>query len=112
MKSHFDKIILFIFFLNRIKFSNSQGYISMLNGESHNGKNYYYATLYIGEEKKPHNFLLDTTSSLISYQCKFHSSITSPNFEITKEKDIINCQNGTCPNYPYSFCSNNQCHYE
>ena len=112
MKSHFDKIILFIFFLNRIKFSNSQGYISILNGDSHNGKNYYYVTLYIGVEKKPHNFLLDTSSSLISYQCKFHSSITSPNFEITKEKDIINCQNGTCPNYPYSFCSNNQCHYE
>jgi hypothetical protein len=68
--------------------------------------------LYIGEEKKPHNFLLDTSSSLISYQCKFYSDITSPNFEITNERDIINCQNGTCPNYPYSFCSNNQCHYK
>jgi len=112
MKFQFDKIILFIIFLDRIKFSNSQGYISIINGDSHNGKNYYYVTLYIGVEKKPHNFLLDTSSSLISYQCKFYSSITSPNFEITKEKDIINCQNGTCQNYPYSFCSNNQCHYQ
>jgi len=112
MKFQFDKIILFIIFLNRIKFSNSQGYISILNGDSHNGKNYYYATLYIGVEKKPHNFLLDTSSSLILYQCKFYTDITSPNFGITKEKDIINCQNDTCSNYPYSFCSNNQCHYE
>ena len=112
MKFQFETIILFIFFLNRINQSNSQDYISLLSGDSHNGKNYYYATLYIGEEKKGHNFLLDTSSSLISYQCKFSSSIDSPNFEITKEKDIINCQNDTCPNYPYSFCSNNQCNYE
>lgn len=108
----FVKNILFIFLLSRINLSNSQGFISLLNGDSHNGENHYYITLYIGEEKKPLNFLLDTSSSLISYQSTIYSSLSSPNFKKTEEKDVINCQNDTCPNYPYSFCSNNQCYYE
>ena len=44
------------------------------------------------KKKKPHNNLLDTSIPLISYQCKFYSSIINPDFDKTKEKDIINDQ--------------------
>ena len=106
------KIILFLILIIQ---TNSQSFISIINGDSNDGKNNYYTTLYLGESKKPQNFLLDTLGSIISSPCHLYSSSTSylnMMNEVTKEKDIINCQNDTCSNFSYSSCINEQCNFE
>lgn len=108
--------ILFLIFLIQIIISNCQDFITKINGNSNNGKNNYYITLYLDEQKKPQTFLLDTIGSLITSQCIFYSSQEKnhdPFMEITKEKDIINCPNNiTCSDYPLSSCNNNRCEFE
>ena len=107
-------MIFLLFIINIIK-SNTEGFTSILNGNSNGGKSNYYLTLYIGKSKKSKTFLIDTTGSLISSSCNLYSSFIdkSHNFyEIEQEKDIINCNNNTCDNHPYSSCINKQCYFE
>ena len=98
--------------------SNSQDLTFEIIGDSNNGKNNYYITLYTGENKKPQNFLLDTTGSLLALQCNLYSSNEkniNPNYlkDIINENDIINCKNNVqCINYPFSSCNNNKCQFE
>lgn len=105
-------------FLIFVILSNSKDLVVEINGDSNNGKNNYYITLYIGEHKKPQNFLLDTTGSLFASQCTLYSSneknINPNNInDIIKEKDIINCiNNEKCLIYPFASCNNNQCQFE
>ena len=104
--------LIFIFFIN------SQDLTIEITGDSNNGKNNYYITLYTGEHKKPQNFLLDITGSLMASQCNLYSSNEkniNPNYinDIIKEKDIINCKNNEkCKIYPFSSCNNSQCQFE
>lgn len=118
MFNYFFKINLFLFLIFFIQFiiSNCEDFITKINGNSNNGKNNYYITLYLDEQKKPQSFLLDTLGSLISSQCIFYSSQEQnpePFMEMTKEKDIINCKNNImCSNYPFSSCNKSKCEFE
>ena len=105
-------IFLLIMLLIQFNKLNTQGITSIISGNSNNGINTYYITLYFGEHKNAKTFLIDTTSSLISYKCNLDSSTNL--YETIKEKDIINCQNNsiTCNNYPYSSCADNKCQFE
>ena len=103
--------LFLLFFIHSIK---SQDYIFKITGDSNNGKNSYYITLYLGELKKPQSFLLSTTTSLISTKCIFQLSQetnAAPNriYEVIKEKDLINCNNNKkiCLDYPFSSCNKN-----
>ena len=108
---------LYIFLIHFI-LSNSQDLTFEITGDSNNGKNNYYITLYIGEHKKPQTFLLDTIGSLFTSQCNIYSSNEkdmNSNYlnNIIKEKDILNCENNKkCINYPFSSCNNNKCEFE
>ena len=93
---------LILIFIIQIIQLNTQGFTSIITGNSNNGKNTYYITLYIGQLKIPKTFLIDTTGSLVSYKCNLNS-----------EEYIINCKNNyICNNYPYSSCKDNKYKFE
>ena len=108
MNIYSHKIRFYLFLIFFIHIIYSQDLFFKITGDSNNGKNNYYITLYIGEQKKSQTFLLSTTTSLISSQCNLNSSKNSL-YETIKEKDIINCSknNTICLNYPFSSCKNN-----
>ena len=104
---NFFKNYFFLLIMLLIQFIklNTQGITSIINGNSNNGINTYYITLYFGEQKNSKTFLMDTSGSLTSYKCNLDSS--------NNEKDIIKCQNNSaCNNYPYSSCVDNKCQFE
>ena len=112
LKKNFMILLLYLININK---TNSEGFTSVLSGNSNGGKNNYYITLYIGQPKKSQTLLIDTTGSITSSPCNLHPSynINSNDFYIIREEhDIINCQNNTCQNYPYSSCINKQCNFE
>ena len=76
---------------------------------------YYYITLYYGEEKSPQDFIIDTTSSLISSPCDLCENCgyhTNEWYNITnKENQLLNCDNIKCGELSGN-CENNQCSYK
>ena len=76
---------------------------------------YYYTTLYYGEEKAPQDFIIDTTSSLISSPCNLCKDCgyhTNEWFNITnQENQLLNCDNNICGELSGN-CENNQCTYK
>ena len=75
---------------------------------------YYYTTLYYGEEKVPQDFIIDTTSSLISSPCNLCENCgyhTNEWYNITdRENQLLNCDNNICGELSGN-CENSQCSY-
>ena len=76
---------------------------------------YYYTTLFYGEEKTPQDFILDTTSYMISSPCNlcqtcgYHSNEW---YNITSlENQLLTCDNKKCGELS-GECENNQCSYK
>lgn len=79
---------------------------------------YYYTTLYYGEERVPQDFIIDTTSSLISSPCDLCENCgyhTNEWYNITdKENQLLRCNNNDnniCGELSGN-CENNQCSYK
>ena len=78
-------------------------------------ENYYYLKLYLGDEKIPQTYILDTTLSLISSPCNLCDSCevhNNPPFKINKEADIINCNSQQCSTViKQSDCQEEKCYF-
>ena len=85
-------------FIKRLrKTSENQNFISnVLYSEK---DNYYYIQLYLGEDKIPQSYILDTTFSFISSPCNLCTSCENhynPFFIINNDTNIINCNSVQC----------------
>ena len=75
--------------------------------------NYYYITLYLGEQKSPQQYILDTGSETTTSTCDKCTSCgqhKNKPYKIANEKNIIKCNNSSnCLFLPHSVCINKQC---
>ena len=88
-------------------------FLSRAFGDSYD-LNYYYATLYVGKDKTPQTYILDTGSGITTSPCNkctdCGNSHFNVKFEINDEKDIINCKTDQCSILASNACdTNKQC---
>lgn len=77
--------------------------------------NYYYTTLYLGKDKMPQVYILDTGSSITASpcdQCKSCGNHLNPKYKLENTSKIIPCNNKRCELVSNVKCINNNCSFQ
>lgn len=87
-------------------------FLHNVKGDS-NYLNYYYTTLYLGKDKHPQTYILDTGSGITTSPCDkcLHcGKHFNQKYKLENESKIIPCNDKKC-SLVKSTCSNNQCSF-
>ena len=87
-------------------------FLHKVNGDS-NYLNYYYTTLYLGKDKQPQTYILDTGSAITTSpcdKCKNCGKHFNQKYKLENESKIIPCNDKKC-SLVRSTCSNNKCSF-
>ena len=88
-------------------------FLQEIKGDS-NYLNYYYTTLYLGKDKLPQIYILDTGSSITTSPCDKCTSCgkhLNPKYKLENENKIIPCDSNRCSLVTSSKCVSNQCSF-
>ena len=89
-------------------------FLHEVKGDS-NYLNYYYTTLYLGKDKMPQVYILDTGSSITASpcdQCKSCGNHLNPKYKLENTSKIIPCNNRRCELVSNVKCINNNCSFQ
>ena len=87
-------------------------FLQEIKGDS-NYLNYYYTTLYLGKDKSPQVYILDTGSSITTSPCSKCTSCgnhLNPKYKLN-ESNILECTNKKCNYVSNSRCVANVCSF-
>ena len=90
--------------------SSETSFLHYINGDSRY-LNYYYATLYLGKNKSPQVYILDTGSSITTSPCDQCTSCgehLNPKYALENTSKILSCDDNKCKLAPVSGCKNNK----
>ena len=88
-------------------------FLQEVKGDS-NYLNYYYTTLYLGKDKSPQVYILDTGSSITTSPCDKCTSCgqhLNQKYKLEDEKKIITCDSDKCNLLSNTKCISNQCSF-
>ena len=116
-----DKSISFIYrvkSLNNLQkslrmLSKDELFLQNVHGDTH-FLNYYYTTLYLGINKTPQVYILDTGSSITTSPCDKCISCgehLNPKYKLENESKIISCNDAKCKIASNSRCMKNKCSF-
>ena len=89
-------------------------FLHEVKGDS-NYLNYYYTTLYLGKDKMPQVYILDTGSSITASPCDECTSCgnhLNPKYKLENTSKIIPCNNERCELVSNVRCINNNCSFQ
>ena len=92
---------------------DDNSFLHEVKGNTHQ-LNYYYTTLYLGKDKSPQFYILDTGSSITTSPCSKCTSCgkhLNEKYKLENESQIIPCQNAKCNYLSNSRCLMNQCSF-
>ena len=87
-------------------------FLHNVKGDS-NYLNYYYTTLYLGKDKQPQTYILDTGSAITTSpcdKCKSCGNHFNKKYKLENESKIISCNDRKC-NLVRSTCLKNKCSF-
>ena len=93
--------------------SSDNSFLHYINGDSHY-LNYYYTTLYLGQNKTPQVYILDTGSSITTSpcdQCTNCGDHLNPKYHLENTSKIISCNDNKCKLASNSRCLDNKCSF-
>jgi len=93
--------------------SSDNSFLHYINGDSHY-LNYYYTTLYLGQNKTPQVYILDTGSSITTSpcdQCTNCGEHLNPKYHLENTSKIIPCNDNKCKLASNSRCLDNKCSF-
>ena len=93
---------------------NNSSFLQDVKGDS-DYLNYYYTTLYLGKDKTPQTYILDTGSSITTSPCdKCYSCGNHLNkkFKLENETNIISCDTNECNFVPRTKCKDGKCSFD
>ena len=93
--------------------SQDTSFLHFIYGDSHY-LNYYYTSLYLGQNKSRQVYILDTGSSITTSpcdQCKSCGEHLNPKYHLENSSKILSCNDNKCKLASNSRCSNNQCSF-
>ena len=88
-------------------------FLQEVKGDSHE-LNYYYTTLFLGKNKSPQVYILDTGSSITTSPCSRCTSCgkhLNEKYKLENISKIISCHNEKCNFLSNSKCLGNQCSF-
>ena len=91
----------------------NSSFLQEVKGDS-NYLNYYYTTLYLGKDKSPQVYILDTGSSITTSSCDLCTSCgkhLNQKYKLENQKQIIPCNDEECKLLPNSKCNENKCSF-
>ena len=95
------------------KLSSDNSFLHYIEGDSYY-LNYYYTSLYLGQNKSRQVYILDTGSSITTSPCSLCSSCgthLNPKYYLESTSQILNCNDNKCKISSASRCSNNKCSF-
>ena len=93
--------------------SSDVSFLHYINGDSRY-LNYYYTTLYLGKNKSPQVYILDTGSSITTSPCDQCTSCgehLNPKYPLENTSKILSCDDSKCKMAPSSRCSLHKCSF-
>ena len=91
--------------------SSDNSFLHYINGDSHY-LNYYYTPLYLGQNKAPQVYILDTGSSITTSpcdQCKNCGKHLNPKYHLENTSKILSSNDNKCKLASHSRCSEKKC---
>ena len=88
-------------------------FLQDIKGDS-NYINYYYTTLYLGKDKTPQTYILDTGSSITTSPCDKCTSCgnhLNEKYKLENESNIISCYSKECNLASKSICKSGKCSF-
>ena len=95
------------------KLSSDNSFLHYIEGDSYY-LNYYYASLYFGQNKTRQVYILDTGSSITTSPCSLCESCgehLNPKYLLESNSKILSCGDTKCKLASSSRCSNNKCSF-
>ena len=92
---------------------DDNSFLHEVKGNS-NYLNYYYTTLYLGKDKMPQVYILDTGSSITTSpcdQCTSCGNHLNPKYKLENNSKIIPCHTTRCDMVSNSRCQDNKCSF-
>ena len=93
--------------------SSDNSFLHYINGDSHY-LNYYYTTLYLGQNKTSQVYILDTGSSITTSpcdQCTNCGEHLNPKYHLENTSKILSCNDNKCKLASNSRCIENKCSF-
>ena len=94
--------------------SSDNSFLHYIYGDSRY-LNYYYTTLFLGKNKSPQVYILDTGSSITTSPCDQCTSCgdhLNPKYTIENTSKILSCYDNKCKIASKSQCRNNKCSFQ
>ena len=95
------------------KLSSDNSFLHYIEGDSYY-LNYYYTSLYLGQNKTRQVYILDTGSSITTSPCNLCESCgthLNPKYSLKSNSQILSCNDNKCKISSASRCSNNKCSF-
>ena len=93
------------------KLSSDNSFLHYIEGDSYY-LNYYYTSLYLGQNKTRQVYILDTGSSITTSPrtlCSSCGTHLNPKYSLESNSQILSCNDNKCKISSASRCSNNKC---